>query len=220
MTVANSISISLSLTHTRTQCVCTSGRVCVCVNSKDHCCYSWFQCAHAKGQEMRRKNTDGEQNHEQCAVRKRSGEGFVWCCWWWSSRRWRGGGGGGGGINTVMESEWEGARGGRSREMIPLSNPLDTRSVWLPTGSERERRRQVEGAGREREKPSREEKNKMKGREERRAASRKPRWQKRREREGGREDKEDWRNQRLLHGFRAEGRRRRRRRAMLQSSAA
>lgn len=36
--------------------------------------------------------------------------------------------------------------GGRSREMIPLSNPLDTRLVWLPTGSERER-----GGGRQRE---------------------------------------------------------------------
>lgn len=31
-------------------------------------------------------------------------------------------------------------RGGRSRE-IPLPNPLDTRSVWLPTGSERDRGR-------------------------------------------------------------------------------
>lgn len=38
--------------------------------------------------------------------------------------------------------------GGRSREMIPLSNPLDTRLVWLPTSSEKARER---GGGRQRE---------------------------------------------------------------------
>lgn len=43
--------------------------------------------------------------------------------------------------------------GGRSREMIPLSNPLDTRLVWLPTGSEREGGRQAGrgSAGRQKE---------------------------------------------------------------------
>lgn len=40
------------------------------------------------------------------------------------------------GINTVMESERKGVRGGGAERWF-LSNPLDTRSVWLHTGSER-----------------------------------------------------------------------------------
>lgn len=58
-------------------------------------------------------------------------------------------GDGGAARDEHREEEWgdklmdrwrvsERERRGRSREMIPLSNPLDTRLVWLPTGSERE----------------------------------------------------------------------------------
>lgn len=60
--------------------------------------------------------------------------------------------------------------------MIPRFNPLDTRSVWLPTGSERQRERD---GGRWRAHTERNQvgrkKNKMKGRKERSAASRKAR---------------------------------------------
>lgn len=58
------------------------------------------------------------------------------------------------GINSWRERE----RGGRSGEMIPLSNPLDTRLVWLPTGSERETEAGGRREQRETEKPSEREK--------------------------------------------------------------
>lgn len=120
-----------------------------------------------------------------------------------------------GGINTVMESEWEGARGGRSREMIPRSNPLDTRSVWLPTGSERQRERD---GGRWRAHTERNQvgRKKTRWREERKGAlPRKARWQKQTERERGREELD---NPATPARFLAEGRRRKS--AMLQCCSA
>ncbi len=131
-------------------------RVCVCVCKQlRSSLLQWVSMqTHEKTEDA--KNIDGRQNHEHCVLWERGVENGL-CCWW-SSKRWRGGGGVGG-INTVMESEWEGVRGGRSREMIPLSNPLDTRSVWLPTGSERET--EAGGGRKQRERERERERNQV-----------------------------------------------------------
>lgn len=168
-------------------CPCQSVCSFVCKQPNHPCSSSRYQCMKARIEDDDSINGNGNRS---CVVWGKSEKWFVWWCWrWWSSQRWRGGerGGGGGvvGINTVMESEWEGARGGRSTEMIPLSNPLDTRSVWLPTGSERESETEAGGGRTQRNQVGR-SKNKMKGREERKAASHKARWEKRRERKRGR----------------------------------